>query len=196
MQVIDIMSTRVHTVRPATPVMAALRVLAQHRVSSLPVVGDDGGLVGIVSERDLLRRAIDAPGDGEHARADLPTDVAEVMTPGPHTVLPDTDLADVAHVFSMMSWKAMPVVRDGRLVGIISRSDIVRALTRADAAVLRDLEHLCRTSGHPDWRVSVADGVAEVDGPVDAHERAEAARLARSVVGVRRVDVVVRDRAD
>lgn len=194
MQVIDIMTATVQTARTSTSVDAALKVLAAYRVSSLPVVDDDGAVIGIVSERDLLRRAIDPasghsdqPSVGRHVRVDPPTHVGEVMTPAPHTVPPDLDVADVAHVFSVMSWKAMPVVRDRRLVGIISRSDVVRALTRDDDAVRRDLEHLFTTNGHPGWQVRVSDGVAEVSGPREPHEREEATRLARSVVGVRRV---------
>jgi CBS domain-containing protein len=194
MQVIDIMTSPARTARPSTSVVAALRMLADHRLSSLPVVNDDGAVVGIVSERDLLNRAIDAPSAahrwGGARRGDLPAEVREVMTPDPHTVRPDADVAHVAHVFSMMSWKAIPVVRDGRLVGVISRSDIVRALSRDDGAMCTDLERLCSTAGHAGWRVRVSGGVAEVAGPRDAQERAEATRLARSVVGVRRVDVV------
>jgi CBS-domain-containing membrane protein len=194
MQVIDIMTATVRTARTSTPIDTALKVLAEHRVSSLPVVDDDGAVVGIVSERDLLRRAIDRTSSRRHPGqptdqpgVEPPTRVGEVMTPSPHTVTPDSDVADAAHVFSMMSWKAMPVVRDRRLVGVISRSDIVRALTRDDSAIRRDLEHLCVTAGYPGWRVHVSDGVVEIAGARDAQERDEATRLARSVVGVRRV---------
>jgi CBS domain-containing protein len=194
MQVIDIMSTPVRTVRPTTPVMAALRVLADHRLSSLPVVDDAGALVGIVSEKDLLREAIEPPLSGRRQLPDTaPTRVAQVMTPKPHTVRPDADVADAARVFSMMSWKALPVVRDGGLVGVISRSDVVRALSRDDLAVQRDVVRRCGSAGHGDWRVQVTDGVAEVSGPRGPEELAEATRLARSVVGVRRVRHAVVD---
>jgi CBS domain-containing protein len=188
MQVIDIMSTPVRTVRPTTPVVAALRVLADHRLSSLPVVDDAGALVGIVSEKDLLREAIEPPLSGPRRLPDTaPTRVGQVMTPAPHTVRPDADVADVARVFTMMSWKALPVVTAGGLVGVISRSDVVRALSRDDEAVRRDVVRLCSNAGHRDWRVDVTDGVAEVRGPRGAEEIAEATRLVRSVVGVRRV---------
>jgi len=190
MRVIDIMTATVRTALPTTSVMAALRTLAEAHVSSLPVVDDEGALVGIVSEKDLLRRVIDPPTSKltpGQLRDTPPTQVQDVMTPDPHTVRPETDVADVAHVFSIMAWKSVPVVRDDRLVGVISRSDVVRALTREDRAVQRDLERLCANAGHAEWRVTVSDGIAEVAGPRDAQERAEANRLARSVVGVRRV---------
>jgi CBS domain-containing protein len=199
MQVVDIMTATVTTARTSTPIDTALRLLAGLRVSSLPVVDDDGAVIGIVSERDLLRRAIDPAsrlGDRTRNRSlsvDPPTEVGQVMTPSPHTATPETDVADVAHVFSMMSWKAMPVVQNRRLVGVISRSDIVRAITRDDEAVRRDLEHLCTTAGHTGWRVRVTSGVAEIAGPRDGQERDEAARLAGSVVGVRRVRHVTDD---
>jgi CBS domain-containing protein len=196
MQVIDIMTTPVRTVRPTTPVMAALRMLADHRLSGLPVVDDAGALVGIVTEKDLLRQAIDPPLSGSatrHLRDTAPAQVAQVMTPGPHTMRPDADVADAARLFSIMSWKSLPVVRDGELVGVISRSDVVRALSRHDAAVQRDLERLCANAGHVDWRVRVTEGVAEVRGPRSPEELREATRLARSVVGVRRVHHVADD---
>jgi hypothetical protein len=139
MRVIDIMTATVRTARPTTSVMAALRTLAEARVSSLPVVDDEGALVGIVSEKDLLRRVIDPPASKltpGQLRDTPPTQVQDVMTPDPHTVRPETDVAD---------------------------------------------------AGHAEWRVTVSDGIAEVAGPRDAQERAEANRLARSVVGVRRV---------
>jgi CBS domain-containing protein len=179
-KVIDIMTSPVLTVTASTPVVEALRLLAGRRVSGLPVVDDEGRVRGIVTEQDLLRRAVEPAG---HA-TELAQAVGEVMTAAPHTVSPDTDVADVSHLFSMMSWKALPVVRHGRLIGMVSRSDVVRALSRPDAEVRRDVETVLAAAAERVWRVDVDAGVVTLTGvPVTP----SALELARSVVGVRAV---------
>lgn len=193
MQAVDIMTATVATVRPDTEVELALQLLTDHKVSSLPVVDDQGYVVGIVSERDLLAHAMPSPEvrrdrpSGRHLRVDNPTSVREVMTAGPYTVTADTDVRDIAQVFTTTSWKAMPVVRDRKLVGVISRSDVVRALNRDDEAVRRDLELLCAAAGHPEWRIAVHRGVVEVAGTSDRRGQEQLTRLAWTVVGVRDV---------
>src|SRR4051794_34844958 len=133
MRVIDIMSTTVRTARTDHTVVEALRRMAEHGVSSLPVVDGRDAVVGIVSEQDLLRGAIaSAPARGRVADpvAEGPRTVAAAMTPAPHVVGELDDVADVARVFAVMGWKSLPVVRHGRLVGMVSRSDVVRAISR------------------------------------------------------------------
>lgn len=181
MKVIDIMTSPVLTATASTPVVDALRVLAERRVSGLPVVDAEGRLRGIVTEQDVLRRAVEPAGG---AGLDLPRTVGEVMTAQPHTVSPEADVADVSRTFSMMSWKSLPVVRHGRLVGVVSRSDVVRALSRPDAAVRRDVETVLDAAPQGIWQVDVEAGVVTLTGEAVTPTTLE---LARSVVGVRAV---------
>jgi len=90
----------------------------------------------------------------------------------------------VSRTFSMMSWKSLPVVRHGRLVGVVSRSDVVRALSRPDAAVQRDVETVLTAAVRDSWQVDVDAGVVTFTG---APAASTAVELARSVVGVRAV---------
>ncbi len=190
MQVIDVMSTTVYTACERTPVMSAFRTLADHRVSSLPVVDDHGAVVGIVTEQDLLRRSVEPPRAAEArgtAHRALPELVGEVMTWAPVTVSPETDVAEVIRTFSATAWKSLPVVRHGRLVGMVSRSDVVRAFARPDAAVRRDVQLALGGAGLDRVRVDVRGGVVELSGPATEGELDRAAALTRAVVGVRAV---------
>jgi CBS domain-containing protein len=190
--VIDIMTAPAVTTTPTTSVRAALRTLAALPYSSLPVVEDGDRLVGIVSEQDLLRRVLEPNGTGrarwaDPGSADEGSLVEQVMTRRPHTTTTDAEVSQVAHTFSLMPWRSLPVVQHGRLVGIVSCSDVVRALSREDEAVRRDVQTLFTSAGRPHLRARVSAGVVEVSGAHDDAERAAASELASSVVGVRRV---------
>ncbi len=143
MRVADFMTTEVVTVTPDTPVLAAARLMLERKISGLPVVDAAGHPVGIVTEHDLLRGG--TPGRGESrphwlegmiAPADLAGNgarlrkVGEVMTCDPVTVTEDTPLDEASRLIEERGFKRLPVVRDGRLVGIIARADLVRALTQ------------------------------------------------------------------
>ena len=114
----DIMTTTVHTVRLSTSVEAAARLMFEQSVSGVPVVDDDGRIVGLVSEFDVLARGGDT--------------VADIMTQSVITVGEDTDPETIARMLIEQQIRRLPVVRDGAVVGIISRSDLIRlfALTR------------------------------------------------------------------
>jgi hypothetical protein len=81
------------------------------------------------------------------------------------------------------------VVADGRLAGVVSRSDVLRALARPDAWVRGQVQGVLAELGHPLWQVTVAEGVARLTGPTTDRERAAAEAAALSVPGVRRVHV-------
>jgi CBS domain-containing protein len=145
MKVRDFMSTRVETIHPDSPIMDAAQLMLKHHFSGLPVVDDNGRVVGIVTEHDLLRRT-DRPGSQQPYWLQLMIEraavakeavcfneakVKEVMTPDPLVVMEDTPIEDVCRVMEQCSIKRLPVVRDGRLVGIVSRADLVRALASA-----------------------------------------------------------------
>jgi CBS domain-containing protein len=118
----------------------------------------------------------------------VPRTVEDIYTRAPVTARPDQDVADVVDVMSATGFKSLPVVDDQqRLVGIVSRSDVVRALARDDALIADDILRVFRDLGHPDWKVTVTEGLVEITGP-DAAEHSLAhtiARTAKGVVGIR-----------
>lgn len=150
MKASDIMTRRVITVARDASILEAVRLMLQNRISGLPVVDDKGRLVGMVTEGDFLRRAetsterrrsrwiefLIGPGrladEYVHAHG---RKVDEVMTSEPHIVSSDTPLERVVEVMQRRHVKRLPVVDDGRLVGIISRANLLHAL----ASLGRDL---------------------------------------------------------
>jgi CBS domain-containing protein len=142
------MTREVIVVGPEAGVQEVARVLWDNGVSGVPVVAADGSLVGVVSERDLLVRnanlhvpsyirVLDAMiplGStrelGEELRKATGAVAADVMTPHTIVVHPDTDLADAATLMLDHDVNRLPVVENGRVVGIISRADFVRLLAQ------------------------------------------------------------------
>jgi CBS domain-containing protein len=108
----DVMTTRVITVTENQTKQQAARLLADHRISGLPVVNANNVVVGVVTEYDVISK-------------EGPT-VGEIMTRGVISVTPDTDLEDVGHILVHERIKRLPVLDAGRLVGIVSRADLVR----------------------------------------------------------------------
>jgi len=144
MTVRDFMTSRVITVAPDTPIVEAARLMLAHSISGLPVADAAGHVVGIVSEHDLLRET----DDGRHGphwlqlmieREELADETArfhdrkvrEVMTPRPITVAPVSTLSEACRLIEQHGIKRLPVVENGKLVGIIARADLVRALAQA-----------------------------------------------------------------
>jgi CBS domain-containing protein len=143
----DLMTRDVAVVHPETSLLEAVKLMARRRISGMPVVDDTGTIVGMLSEGDLVRwhegyterqaRWLDMLAEGfELAPAFLEgireqqRKVKTVMTPGATTVAEETLARDVAHLMYAKNIKRVPVVRDGRLVGIVARSDLVRALAQ------------------------------------------------------------------
>lgn len=123
----DVMSRQVITMSPTDTVEQAIRTLLERRISGAPVVDAFGNLVGVVSEFRLME-VVYRP----QVKRDL---VSEVMTRDVLTVTEQTDLAEVANKFLLHRIRRMPVVRGTQLVGVISRSDVLRCAVR-DAGVL------------------------------------------------------------
>jgi len=196
MLVRDVMTTPALTVREDTPLTSALVLLDEHAITMLPVVGVSGGIVGVLSEADVVRDAV--PEDVRThliptSGADLdppPHSVAELMNRRPVTVEATTDLATAAQLMTDTAVKSLPVVDEhDQVVGVVSRRDIVHILARTDKAVERDLDDLFRRVG-TDWMVDVRDGAVTVTGPILPNERALAEAAARTVPGVRSVTVI------
>ena len=211
----QIMTRKVVSVTPEHTVLQAANLMLRNHVSGLPVIDKAGTVVGIVSEGDFLRRSeIGTPrghnrllslifghGDAaedyvrEHGRK-----VSEVMTPAPITISEDASLSDIVTVMERNHIKRVPVVRDGKLVGIVSRSNLLQAL----ASLARDVPDPTADDDHirqriideiekQDWRptglnVVVRDGIVHLSGVI-ANERYRQAIIvaAENVQGVVKV---------
>ena len=216
----DIMTTTLFTVRRETPVRDVIQLLLERRVSGVPVV-DGERVVGIISEGDLiLRESAHRPRGGmaflfqqlfeDHAKLAEQYRRAhglvaeDVMTRGVVTVQPGTPVEEIAHLMAERHIKRVPVVDDDRLVGIVSRADVLRAA----AERLRGDDTRTRPAGSDDeirrvllrmldrepWAevnriaVSCADGAVTLDGVVEnAAEREAVEVAARSIPGVQAV---------
>jgi CBS domain-containing protein len=117
------MTTRIVAFAPEMDLREAIRLLRKHRISGAPVVDAHGALVGILSKRDCLKVAFRASYHQEHAGP-----VAAYMSPTVETVEADARLVELAERFVHGSFRRFPVLDHGRLVGIISRDDVLRAL--------------------------------------------------------------------
>ncbi len=119
----DYMAKDLVTVHPETDAYEAIVLLLKHQISGMPVVDNAGKLVGILSERDCLQTLVNAQ------YYELPTALVEdLMSRQPETVGPQTDILEIAKVFLQNKFRRLPVLDDGRLVGQISRRDVLRAI--------------------------------------------------------------------
>lgn len=214
MQVKDVMTRNVISVQADEPVLKAVQLMLQNRISGLPVVDKEGELVGIVSEGDFLRRSelgtqrhrprwlefIVGPGrlaeEYVHASG---RKIDEIMTPDPCTIAEDDVLETVVGLMERRRIKRLPVVRDGRLVGIVSRANLLHALaslargepaSAGGDAPLRDriLAVLGKQSWAPRVNVLVRNGVVELSGVItDDRERQGLIVATENVPGVREV---------
>ena len=216
MNAADVMVSNVIAVRPDAAVEQIAEILLTNRISAVPVVDESGRLVGIVSEGDLIHRV--EAGTERHrawwlelltARDILEHEfiksharkAADLMTRPVITVQPDTPLSDLAALLEKHRIKRVPVVQDGKLVGIVSRANLIQALVRSgremgpdkaseDLALHRDL--LSRLQSQPWWpgdvRVIVRDGTVELWGFVESEAEKDAIRIAvETTPGVRSV---------
>ncbi len=171
---------------------AAIQLLARAKLSALPVVDADHHVVGLVSEADILRLHL-APDPRAHLRPveiqqeRWPQLVDEVMTPDPVTVLESADVAELGQLLADTGWKSVPVTRDRVLVAMVSRSDILHAMTTSDSVIRRRLTREFASAGRTGWSLSVRDGDVTVSGVQGGREARLAQVMASAVPGVRRV---------
>jgi CBS domain-containing protein len=142
----DIMTTRLITLSPEMDFASAARILLDHHINGAPVVDDDGRLVGILCQSDLVAQQKKLPVPTlltlldsfiqltskkeleRQARKIAAMTVSEAMTPKPVTVKPDTGLETVAALMVDSNLHTLPVIEDDRLVGIIGKEDVLRTL--------------------------------------------------------------------
>jgi CBS domain-containing protein len=203
LRVDDVMTRRVVTVQVGTPFKDVARVLADRRVSAVPVLDGDGRLVGIVSEADLLRKEQyqeeSAPARRrfgsrrERVWRAMGDFAGDVMTTPAITIGPDATVVEAAKVMIDRNVKRLPVVDADRcLLGIVSRADLLWVFLRPDDEIAEEIRHevLARVLlQEPTYAVAVTDGIVRLSGKLDRRSSVEIAeRLVRAVDGV--VDVV------
>jgi len=213
MKVGDIMTLGAATVRPDTPLLEAAQLMLHHGISGVPVVDADGRLVGMVTERDLLRRAetgtehrrprwltflMDPAARAEDYVRSHGRKVSDVMSHDPESVAPDAPLTDAVELMERRGFKRLPVVRDGKVIGIVSRANFLRVLARrledAAEATAEDMDIRRRILDEVDRQgwvsnssldVVVNAGKVELDGMVDDERVRDAVRvLAENEPGV------------
>lgn len=217
MKAADIMTVPVHSVRAEDTVAHAVQQMLQRRISGLPVVDQAGNLVGLVTEGDFLRRSetgtdkrrphwlqlLLGPGRGaedytrSHARM-----VGEIMTTDVAAVSEDAPLAEIVRIMEKRRVKRVPVLRAGKVVGIVSRANLMHAL----AGVLGEIRPTSDSDAHiqqqimtelrkQDWAplgstsIVVRNGVVHLWGTIfDERERVALKVLAGAIAGVKAVE--------
>jgi CBS-domain-containing membrane protein len=151
MNVSKVMTRRVITVTPRTPLKDVARLLVQRRVSGVPVVDEDGTVLGVVSEGDILvkeRSRTNGYGSlldhlfevNSDAYKHDARDAADAMTSPPVTIRPDRAISEAAALMLDRCVNRLPVVdRHGKLVGIVTRADLVRAYVRPDEEIVAEI---------------------------------------------------------
>lgn len=201
MHVEEVMSTGVVTVTESEPLKAAATRMVEAGVGGLPVLNDEGRLVGIITEADFLKREAASAGrfrllGALLRRQEVPEaeTVGDAMTRNPKTVLPEMELGEAARLMVKHSVKRLPVVdANGALAGIVSRADVMEAFSRSDERIAREIReevmHRILFLDPDDIDVSVHDGVVTLGGRTDTRtEYRTLIELSKRVDGVIRVD--------
>jgi len=184
----EIMTTDVVTVSTETPLKEVARTLSEREISGVPIVGGDGRVAGVLAESDIVRQEQGAgaerePGllarlvEGPPLRIEART-AGEAMNAPAVTIGPDDEVAEAARIMTDQGFNRLPVLDGGgTLVGIVTRADLVRAFTRSDEEIERELreEVLLRTL----WidpasvRIAVREGEVTLEGDVEQKADAE-----------------------
>jgi CBS domain-containing protein len=216
MKVADVMTRRVISVVPEITAADAAKLMLQAKISGLPVVKPDGTLIGIVTESDFIRRteigttrsktrwldAIFSPAKlaDEFTRAHG-RKVADIMTSPVHTAAEQMSLAEAVDVMESRNIKRLPVLNEKRLVGMLSRSDLMKAIVRqheslqqAETTDLKIREEIINKLQQQPWapiygiNVVVREGVVQLSGTIfDDRERYALIVAAETTPGVKEV---------
>jgi CBS domain-containing protein len=214
MKVHEVMTTDVLTIGPEAPLKDVARILVERGISGMPVCDIERHVLGVVSEADILFKERGRPSEGSalvgwmlggdvmpDAAKSAARTVDEAMTAPAITISPFRFVDEAARLMTEHGVNRLPVVRDGELVGIVTRTDLVRAFTRGDGEIRDEIVHelLERTL----WldqgavEVEVEDGAVLLTGEV--RTRSDAAlleRLVTRVPGVVQVDAKLHWRVD
>ncbi|MEM5344314.1 CBS domain-containing protein [Paraburkholderia azotifigens] len=218
MRAIDVMTTSVVFAHPHMTVREAAQILVEKNVSGMPVVDDKGELLGMITEGDLLHRAEIGTGAGKRAwwleflasTRELASEyvrehshrVSDLMTKDVVVVDEDTPVVDIAELLERHRIKRVPVVKNGRVTGLVSRANLIRALASigaepsgpaaADDQSIREAIALALQNTRwsvPRESILVKDGVVHLWGVVTSDEEADAIRVAaENVPGVKEVN--------
>lgn len=206
----DVMTARVISVKRDTPFTAIASALREHRVSAFPVLNEEGQVIGVVSESDLLAKL--ALGGGEDERPGMMTSILrqhdmekahaitaeDLMSSPAYVASPEDTIEHAAQIMYRRKAKRLPVVdADNHLVGIVSRADLLAAYDRPDVEIGEEIRNDIAVCESPADAlridVNVTDGVVTLTGRPRTSEQAYGIlRRARHVHGV----VAVRDRLD
>lgn len=183
------MTAPVVTARPDAPVKEVAALLVDHGISGVPIVAGGGELVGLVSEADLMPL-----GAGPDPRAQLrpaasgpvPATVGEVMARNVVTASEGEDVASLARLMLRENVKRVPILRAGRVVGIVSRRDLLRILARADSEIKQRVSELLRSDERTETARcdGVDNGVVTLSRLPDLMQRHAAVAMVQSVPGV------------
>ncbi|MEE1769983.1 CBS domain-containing protein [Streptomyces sp. JV185] len=185
----DVMTHAVITVNRGAPFKDIVEAMRQWRISALPVVSDEGRVVGVVSEADLLLKAQ----GGDESRA---VTAGQLMTVPAVTVPRSSSIAGAARLMARGHLKRLPVVDDdGRIVGVVSRGDLLKIYLRPDEDIAEELRELIMTqlipAGSASVYIDVSDGIVRLNGTVPDPSLGDVlVRVARTVPGV--VDISAR----
>jgi CBS domain-containing protein len=210
MKASDIMVAKVITVGPNASVRDVANLLLNEKISAVPVVSEDGNLLGIVSERDLMRRVevgterhrswwLEMLSSNEALAVEFvkanARKVADVMTRNVITANPEIQVSDIASLMEKNSIKRVPIVKDGKVVGIVSRANLLQALAsaplaadgqqKADDSALREKveARLSAQAWTKPWQLNVIvhDGIVELWGAVHSLIEKTAKRTSRRI---------------
>ncbi|HEX5824434.1 MAG TPA: CBS domain-containing protein [Candidatus Limnocylindrales bacterium] len=197
----DVMTAEAISVSPPTPLREVAQLLLDHRISGVPVVDEHGEVLGVVSEADFLvkeqgpdaithRRMARIRGESPESRAQLAkltaTTAGEAMTTPAVTISAGSRIAEAAGIMTNRGVNRLPVIDDGRLVGIVTRADLVRAYVSSDDELVRTIREdvLLRILWLDPavFTVVVKDGVASISGRVERRSTAEMVERAVAMV--------------
>jgi predicted transcriptional regulator len=194
--VVDVMTRNVLSVAPDTSVREAALMMIDNRISGLPVVEDDI-VVGVISEADYVAKdstrtwvshVLFGHEDGMLTGIER---VEELMSRHPITVSATATVKEAARLMTRNDVNRLPVIDHGRLIGLVTRSDLIRAYVHHDEEIAGDVKHMLAVLPDPmsNIQVNVAGGVVVLTGEVDTSAEARlVGRIAQGVEGVASVD--------
>lgn len=200
MKIRDVMTLEVISVSPAMRLKDLARLLSERRISGVPVVDEGGAVVGVISEADLLVKQMGRPltrrtplewifgevHNPDELRRRAATTVRQAMSSPAITVDADRPLREAAAVMVERGINRLPVTDDGRLVGIVTRADFVRAYLHRDEEILHAIrDNVIRRTmwlDPDDLQVEVREGLVRIAGTVDRRSTATILEKLMSVV--------------